>query len=58
LENPDGICNIPIEKIMDLDDGEFRLWVFMRFNSIDSKLKWHTALLLMILGTIIGLRVI
>ena len=57
VRNPDDICNISIEKVMDLDDGEFRLWTFMRFNSIDSKLKWHTILLLMILGAIVTLRV-
>jgi len=56
MEDPelDRIKNTDLGTIMDLSEKEFKIWVFFSFQNIRRRLNWHTVLLLLILGAILG----
>ena len=49
---------VNIDNIRSLSDEEFRLWTYLRFDSIDDKITLITRLLLIVLAAVIGTEVL
>jgi len=50
--------DVSLNNVMGMSNGEFRVWTYMKLKSIAEKLSWHTVLMLLILGAILGTRLL
>jgi hypothetical protein len=56
--NENDLNNLDFEQVKGLDEVSWRLWTYMQFRDINKKLGWVIKILLALVGTVLGLKVV
>lgn len=54
----DEIAHTSMEQVMRLNSREFRLYTFLKFRSLNTKINLVITLLLILLGAVIGTKLV
>jgi len=50
--------NLSFSVLANLDEKEWRMWVYFQFKWIDNKLKWMVRILLALVGAVFGFKLV
>jgi len=50
--------NLDFNQLANLTEREWRIWVYLQFKSVDTKLKWIVKILLALVGAVFGFKLV